>query len=488
MHAIGISLSDAGITASLFDGRDVSLIPLGRHFVASPACAFRGEGGILFGEEALARSRLSPGRSNDRYLDQLSLQPAAMNQAGQKPVSHAHLTYLHLQKVWNRIRAVQDPVDRVGLALPGNAFLTEAAQEERLGILLGIAADLGLPVSVLVPMEIAGLYFDAPAVLAQAAVIYQVDIHLHRTEIARIEGAEEMSSVTLDRIPDFGFRAILENLSHRLAQRFLQETAFDVFDDPEVEQEFFLRARSLLLNPPAPGGHREITLAHANKPRRMQIAEDTLEGLLGESLRRIAERVARVLQQETSLAAGAPVAIQLTGRAGSLPGLGGAILRASPRPAVLVPSERGTASAGAAILASRHGRVADLQQTPVVATWKRPAALEAALVPAGAETRRPTHLLVGSTAYPLAACGWLAGQPTRPETILPPQVLATFRLPWKGDPDKVTPPAGLPVRLNGRALHGSLHPQSGDLLDLEGVAQPLELRFIREAGPAGAKG
>ncbi len=485
MQTIGLSFSDAGITACLYDGDDQAIIPLGKDSVNSPGYAYLGDRGLKLGEQAIPFFKLSPARSTDRFWEQLSLRTSSLS-AGKKNISNAHLAYLHLKYIWERITGVTDNVAAVGLSVPGVVLSNNAEMEDRLGLMLGITSDLGIPVSVLLPMEVAGLHFETDKEVLKSPVFYHLNINQYQTHFYRLAGDEEVSSRLADQIPNCGFHHILEGLHAKLSQRFLHETAFDISEDSEVEQEFFLKVRKLLLNPSSLGP-REISISYGGQPRKMVIAQDTMEAAIQEWTERISEMVARNLRGDSAFSPRQPVILNLSGRAANLPGLAGQLARFSPYPISINRAEPGAAAAGAAYIASRFQPARDLQHTPIFSNFKRPLPVskiensedEDSYLP-------PTHILLDSIAYPLDSSGIYKDEPVNGTTYLPSNIREAFHFPWEGKDLQVMPDTGIDLSINDSPARGILALKTGDRLAIVQQGRKFQLDLIHCSTPSHA--
>lgn len=477
MNTVGISLADNGITACLYDGEDTALIPLESGSIFSPGYAYLGDRGLILGEEAIRNFRLSPTRITDRFWDLLSLEPSALR-ARKKTISHAHLAYLHLKMVWERIQTVQEEgIKSVGLALPGHFLSTDPEEEERLGILLGIVADLGIPLATLLPLELAGFHYHLPQAFEEADIIYQLDVHQYQTHLYRLHGENELRSRQVGKIPDCGFHPIVETLHAKLAQRFLGETAFDISEDTEVEQVFFEKVRTLLHAQKKEV--REISIPFDNQARSIQVAEDLLERLLAPFTSRISELVFRSLRQEIGTGESQQVALQLSGRAATIPGLANHLRRHAPLPLLVGASEKGAAAAGAAVVADRFPPAPDLQHTPIFSSWKRPHGKRKSARENGSEpAQKPTHLLYRSVAYPIPQSGMVEDSNSNGHA-LPAEVARAFQFPWTNDTVKVRPSGDVSLTINERPASGEFVLKTGDILtaSFDGKRYQLECIF-----------
>ncbi|MGJ3242287.1 MAG: hypothetical protein ACFE0O_04920 [Opitutales bacterium] len=485
MQSLGIEISDAGIVACGFDGTEHALLPLEAHTLAMPGYAFIGERGMLLGESAAAHLRLNPSRSTDRFWSELSLQPADIKGL-RRPLSYAHLAYRQLDRTWKRAQEAFPDVRSVAVGLSPTLLADGGETDERLGILLGIIRDLQIPLAGLVSLDVAQLNFENHPDLERPGSLFALDVHQHETVLTRLSREASARSRVVARLPNCGFNQILDGLADRMAQRFLQETAYDVHDDPEDEQSFFLQVRRLLFSgrlKPA----REIRIDVSGNARHMHVPDDILESALATWTDRLSELTSRTLTAEPGLKPGEPVTMLLSPRASGLRGLGVRIGRNSPRPVHVVRTEPGSAAAGAAQVAARLKPSEDLEQTPVITTWERPPA-EGADRPESLETtfRSPTHVLFDAVAYPLKASGLLVGTSGEGGAPLPDNVRHAFDLPWSARDLEVSPSHSRTIQVNGVEAKGPFTLRTGDRLTVSAGDRLYGLQIIHLAGTSPA--
>ena len=159
---IAMELSDVGLMVA----RDGALCPLDGQR-ESPGYALAIEGAVLFGQAAKSEARIYPTKSNARYFDQL-------NSQGLRPnfgpcVSNAEIAFRHLEQICGQLPSREEPVV---LAVPGHYG------REPLGLLIGMAAELSLPVVGVIDR---GLAMAPEPHETMTAVL---DLHLHRTRRA----------------------------------------------------------------------------------------------------------------------------------------------------------------------------------------------------------------------------------------------------------------------------------------------------------------
>ena len=134
MSLIGLELNDAGILA--VGGSPPGLLELDGQGRESPGFALPQKSGLLVGKTAERKAHLFPRQILTRFWDQLNTEP--LEQTGKYfPLNHAEIVYRHLSLIWQQI---QSHGDQIVMAVP-NFY-----EREHLGLLLGIAQELGMPV------------------------------------------------------------------------------------------------------------------------------------------------------------------------------------------------------------------------------------------------------------------------------------------------------------------------------------------------------
>jgi hypothetical protein len=139
---------------------------------ASPGVALLAAGGPVVGETAAASLRLQPVLAADRFWSDPS-QDAVAGPAG-LAASHADLVHAHLGAVW---KAVAEPGDAAVFAVPGSM------RPHQLGLVLGIARSLSIPVAGTVDAAVA-----ACADLEARAVVMHLDVQLHQAVLTELAG------------------------------------------------------------------------------------------------------------------------------------------------------------------------------------------------------------------------------------------------------------------------------------------------------------
>ena len=210
MTLLAAHLNDAGLLIT--DGE--------RILCREPGYALLKDDGLVTGREAWASASLEPRRTQNHYWDDLRTAPLA--DARFRHLTTADLVSRQLETLWQR---VAKPGDRLALAVPGYM------NTENLGLLLGIAADLDIPVVAMVDAAVA-----ATRRQYTNAVPVHVDLSLHTAMLTRLfqEGqAQYERSAVVD---EAGMLDLYGIWLRMIAESFVQQSRFDPLHTAETEQ------------------------------------------------------------------------------------------------------------------------------------------------------------------------------------------------------------------------------------------------------------
>lgn len=215
MAVIGIEVVDAALVTA----RD------GARLAASPGVAIAAPAGLKVGEAAAAEQRLQPVLAADRFWSDLSADSFA-GAAGQA-LSHAELARAHLAAVWSGVAAAGD---EAVLALPGSMRLHHA------GVLLGIAADVGMPVAGVVDAAVA-----ATAGLAARADVLHLDVQLHQAVLTVLDGETVLRRRRVEIAPRAGLKPMFGAWAQLISEAMVRRTRFDPLHQAASEQQLHER-------------------------------------------------------------------------------------------------------------------------------------------------------------------------------------------------------------------------------------------------------
>jgi len=231
MTLIGLELSDAGITAA--DSPTEKLLQIDGLADESPGFALPEKDGLLVGKAAENKAHLFPRQIIHHFWDQLSTDPLK-HPGAHAPQSTAEIAFHHLERIWQQI---QKHGNEVIFAVPG--FYSR----QQLGLILGIANELSIPVKGFVPMALAASPGAHPG-----KMLLHLDIHLHRLEVTYLKQAEQLTLADSVTGTEKGLIYLHRRWAEAIGQEFVSSTRFDPFHQAAAEQELYHRLPGILYN------------------------------------------------------------------------------------------------------------------------------------------------------------------------------------------------------------------------------------------------
>jgi hypothetical protein len=379
---IGLELSDAGIIAA--GGEPVRLLEVDGPDVESSGVALPDNGGLIIGNDAQRTARLKPRLYANRFWDELSAEP--LRQPGLEGRNNAELAYAHVSKVW---RNIKQHGNAVAIAVPG--FFTR----EQLGLILGIAQELSMPVRGFATAPVAASSKPYPRHL-----LFHLDIHLHRIEVTFLEQGDHLVQKDSETLSGKGLSHLYAEWVKAVADEFVRTTRFDPFDQALYEQELYTRLQK---------GLRQLQV-YPSVMFEVRVGKRTYQVTLTYDL--FAQKSEPVFRETRQLieemaakhgSPGAPLVIEVTDRVRRLPGYREEVHRIPG--ARIVELESGASALG--IRALEHGFAAQRNDHGVAFLISRPWMAGQALEYRTASGRprapsRPTHVLYGDMAYPIS--------------------------------------------------------------------------------------
>lgn len=374
MTLLAAHLNDAGILIT--DGE--------RILCREPGFALLEDDGLVTGREAWSSASLKPRRIQNHYWNELAT--ATLTDARFKHLTAADLVSQQLETLWQR---VAKPGDRLALAVP--AYMSN----ENLGLLLGIAMDIGIPVVAMVDAAVA-----ATRRQYTNAVPVNIDLSLHSAMVTRLTQDTQAQCERAVVVDESGMLDLYDIWLRVIAETFVQQSRFDPLHTAETEQAL----QDHMLEWLAIAGSRDavpMEIEYRGIAHQAEIASLDFVAAATPVYQNIVSNL-RALYR-----AGETPALQLSDRAARMPGLadtlkarvGGEVYLLEPGATARglvgrVPESR----PGSAVTLVRH---LPWDQAPVT-------------VEAGRDQHSalPTHVLLGNSAMPVNADALLLG--TRP--------------------------------------------------------------------------
>lgn len=406
MASLGIEISDAGLLAAHAGDGEISLAAAGGSTGAEdwPAFAHAGEKGLVLGRAAEDQWFIHPRRVAWNFWSRLAHEPSGLVAAG-KTAAFSELAFFHLRDFVAAVRSAAPAAERVVLALPGDYLKDAATEEEKVGLVLGMAGELRLPVSGLVDHACAALCDPRGPSFSPALPVLVVDTGMDGTELTLVmQEGDRLARRAFARLPQAGLGALLKHLTSSFGNRFLRHTTFDILEDGRIEQAFFRQTKDFLWSEAA---EYRFVINTATRAYEMPAKHEQLAADAQAFTTSLAQGAQVFLQRH--LPAGAPFTLALSDRAARLPGLSARMRACSPTREVRLA--RGAAAAGAVQLA-RHWLCtpAALAEVPVETSVPRAEAtgshhararVRVHKAPAPAGSRPPTHAILAGIGHPL---------------------------------------------------------------------------------------
>lgn len=364
MTRLAIHLNDAGVTVS--DGKRIAY--------REPGFAYLGDDDLNTGVQAFGRSRIDPRRIQHRFWSELDTTPLSDRRFSH--LSAADLVSRQLEQIWN---ATGQGVEELIVAVP------PYMSADNLGLFLGIARDLELPVVALVDAAVAATRREY-----RGAVPVHVDLSLHRATLTRLAQPGMVQTDRTEVLDDAGVYALYDTWLKSIAEAFVQQSRFDPLHTAASEQMLLDRLAGWL-GEASRHDSVAVALEAGGTEYRAEIESLALIGAAAPVYQKLASMLRSLYRAEDT------PAIQVSDRLARMPGLAEMLkARVGGEVFVLEPG----ATARGALSRCRVNRdaaagVSLLRQLP----WDQAAVDIRQHTVENIEAGVPTHLLYGHTAY-----------------------------------------------------------------------------------------
>lgn len=215
MTTLAISLNDAAITA----------VTGSRLVYSEPGYALLTDDGLVTGRRAMAEARRHPRSVVNHYWRHLGVEP--VQELKFRHLTPADLASRQLEEFW---RGERSAADSVVLAVP--AWM----ERESLGVLLGIAGELELPVTALVDSAVACSRRAYPG-----RSLLHIDLSLHTATVSRIAQDEDAVTDRVELLDAAGLAPLRDTWVAVIAEAFVRQSRFDPLHTAESEQLLYDR-------------------------------------------------------------------------------------------------------------------------------------------------------------------------------------------------------------------------------------------------------
>ena len=231
MSLIGLELSDAGIMA--VGSTTEKLLQIDEQAFESPGFALPEKSGLQVGKAAEDKAHLFPRQIIHHFWDHLNTDPLELP-GRHVPQSTAEIAYNHLDRIWQQL---QEHGNEVIFAVPG------FYDRQQLGLILGIANELSIPVKGFVSLALAASPEPHPG-----KMLLHLDIHLHRLEVTYLKQEQQLTLGDSVTGTEKGLIYLYKQWAEAIGQEFVSSTRFDPFHQATSEQELYHRLPGVLYN------------------------------------------------------------------------------------------------------------------------------------------------------------------------------------------------------------------------------------------------
>lgn len=360
MGTLAIEFCDAGFQAATCENAEAHLRALvdKEGMPDWPGFAYHDGQRLCFGRAAEDVWLVHPRRVTHAFWSRLAHEPAVLNVPG-KPSSFSELAFHFLREFTRPIIATGSPVDKVVFAVPGIYLKDAATEDEKIGLLLGMAHELKLPLAGIMDMACAALCDPRASGYNPTLPVAVLDIHLEGAEVSLLVPEEQLQRTSFWHLPHSGYAQLLKHLTATMGNRFLRASAFDILEDGRIEQIFYRQLKGFVLT-----GASEYRFQINTASRNYEMLAKH-EQLTADSQAFVA-KIVHELQSFLATAAHAPdgCTLALTQRATCIPGLEAKLRATGFRRLLRLPT--GAAACGAASVgASRLRLPSDVADVPV---------------------------------------------------------------------------------------------------------------------------
>jgi hypothetical protein len=300
MNLIGLELSDAGILAA--GDNPSGLLNVDGNRRESPGFAIPENDDLLVGNSAAGKAHLVPLQVINTFWDQLSTE--TLKKKNRQAQNQAEIACAHLSLIWENIKMHGDGLI---FAVPDHYG------REQMGLILGMAQELSIPVKGFVSLPIAASGDPRPD-----ALLMYLDIHLHRFELVLLSQGEQLTRANSLSVQDIGLEQLHRSWVEAVAEEFVRTTRFDPLHQAATEQGIYDRLPEAL---DIFKGHSSFIfeITQGRNSYHITLFRDMLKQKTGEVYDEICHYVEKMLQQHGQK--DILSVLQLTHRIACLPGL-----------------------------------------------------------------------------------------------------------------------------------------------------------------------
>ncbi len=364
MSVIAAHINDAAIT--VLDSK--------RILYREPGFALLDDDRLTTGNEAYAEARVKPRRIQHHFWSNLVPTPLADQRF--RHLSAADLASRQLEQMWRPLAATYK---NLIVAVP------PYMSADNLGLLLGIASEIKLPVIAMVDSAVAATRREY-----KNAVPVHIDMSLHSTSLTRLAQPGQTQIERVEVLDSCGTYALYDAWIRTIAEAFVQQSRFDPLHTAQTEQMLLNRLGGWLVAA-CSSESVKLDLEYGNLSHVAEIESLELIGAAAPIYQSIVSKLRALYRADDT------PAIQLSDRLARLPGLA-EMLKARVGGEVFLLEPGATARGALARCRDQTGSgdgINLIRQLP----WDQ-TAVEVRSEQAGqVHSARPTHLLFDHMAY-----------------------------------------------------------------------------------------
>ncbi len=382
MALIALEINDSGILAA--GGSPPELITTDGENLESPGFALPQKKNLLVGKTAEEKAHIFPRQILHRFWNQLNTDPLEVT-GKYYPQNNAEIVFRHLALMWQQLQLYGDELI---MAVPSYY------NREHLGLMLGIAQELDIPLKGFLPLSLA-----ASSRISPGKMLLYLDIDLHQVEVGYLEQGQHLALRDSATTAEKGLLHLYRKIVDMVAHEFVRSTRFDPLHTAATEQELYNRLPGILSHLQH---HQSMIfeISGGSKPYRITLQRDSLTRQAEPVSNEIIRLIKRMQKKRgEGLAA---LTLQISHRLNRLPGF--RELLAVIDDIEVIDLEQGAAAKGALRIWNELAAQVASQGSSYFTSrpWRpssRSPALESAPGIDGQAT--PTHLLYSSIAYPI---------------------------------------------------------------------------------------
>lgn len=376
MSVVAAHINDAALT--VLDSK--------RILYREPGFALLDDQGLKTGIEAYAAARIKPRRIQHRFWSNLVTTPLADQEF--RHLSAADLASRQLEQMWH---SLEGKYKKLIVAAP--PYMTT----DHLGLLLGIASEIKLPIVAMVDSAVAATRREY-----KNAVPVHIDMSLHSTSLTRLSQSGRAQIDRVEILQSSGVYALHDAWISVVAEAFVRQSRFDPLHTAQTEQMLLNRLGGWVAAACSTDAVK-LDLDYGNLIHEAEIESLELVGAVAPIYQNIASKLRSLYRAEET------PAIQLSDRLARLPGLAEMLkARVGGEVFLLAPGATARGALARCQEQAASGNIGLIRQLP----WDQAAIEVRSVQTEHSRSAHPTHLLFDHMAYRIQETPLILGSQT----------------------------------------------------------------------------